>query len=98
MALGCISTLVQHRASMACPKRRACRAMPAQSSGVPAGKLLVTAGTDGAFVALRQSVETVIGLSDDDLIKNLRTVLVEGRMTPNVRNAQLSYAGDLIAP
>lgn len=74
--------------------------MPAivQSSGVPAGKLLLTASTDGAFVALRQSVNAVIGLADDDLLRNLRTVLVEGRMVADVRNPQLAYVGDLIAP
>jgi hypothetical protein len=74
--------------------------MPAivQSSGVPAGKLLMTAGTDGAFVALRQSVNAVIGLADDDLIRNLRTVLVEGRMVADVRNPQLAYVGDLVVP
>lgn len=74
--------------------------MPAilQSSGVPAGKLLVTASSDGAFVALRQSVEAVIGLADDDLLRNLRTMLVEGRMVAAVRNAQLAYIGDLVTP
>ncbi len=69
-----------------------------QSSGMPAGKVLVTAGTDGAFVALRQQIETQIGLDGDDFTKNLRTVLVEGRFAFGVRNAGLCYAGDLIAP
>lgn len=68
-----------------------------QSSGMPAGKVLVTAGTDGAFVALRQQIETQIGLDGDDFTKNLRTVLVEGRFAFGVRNAGLCYAGDLIA-
>ena len=68
-----------------------------QSSGMPAGKVLVTAGTDGAFVALRQQIETQIGLDADDFTKNLRTVLVEARIVPGVRNPALCYAGDLIA-
>lgn len=66
-----------------------------QSSGIPANKLLVTAGTDGAFVAFRQNIEALIGLDGNDLTLNLRTILVEGRMVPGVRNAQLSYAGTL---
>ena len=66
-----------------------------QSSGVPSGKVLVTASSDGAFVALRQQVEAMIGLDADDFTKNLRTVLVEGRFAFGVRNAGLSYAGDL---
>ncbi len=69
-----------------------------QSSGVPAGKLLVTAGSDGAFVAVRSEIVATIGLADDDFTRNLRTVLVEGRMVADVRNAQLAYIGDLIAP
>jgi hypothetical protein len=74
-------------------------AMPqiVQSSGVPSGKVLVTAGTDGAFVAVRQQIEALIGLDADDFTKNLRTVLVEARMVANVRNAELCYAGDLVA-
>lgn len=68
-----------------------------QSSGMPAGKVLVTAGTDGAFVALRQQIETQIGLDADDFSRNLRTCLVEGRFAFGVRNAGLCYAGDLIA-
>ncbi len=72
--------------------------MPAivQSSGIPSGKLLVTSATDGAFVAMRQSIEAAVGLDGDDFTKNLRTVLVEGRMVSHVRNAELSYAGDLV--
>lgn len=69
-----------------------------QSSGVPAGKLLVTAGTDGAFVAVRSEIVATIGLADDDFTRNLRTVLVEGRMVADVRNAQLAYIGDLVTP
>jgi hypothetical protein len=68
-----------------------------QSGGVPSGKLLVTASSDGAFVALRQSVEAAVGLDADDFTRNLRTILCEGRMVANVRNAQLAYAGDLVA-
>lgn len=67
-----------------------------QSSGIPAGKLLVTAGEGGAFTAVRQSIEAAIGLENDDFTKNLRTVLLEGRMVSHVRNAELSYAGDLV--
>jgi hypothetical protein len=39
----------------------------------------------------------MIGLDADDFTKNLRTVLVEARMVANVRNAELCYAGDLVA-
>ena len=66
-----------------------------QSSGVPAGKLLVTASTDGSFVAMRQTVESIIGLDGNDLTLNLRTIVCEGRMAFGVRNPALSYVGDL---
>jgi hypothetical protein len=68
-----------------------------QSGGVPSGKLLVTASSDGAFVALRQNVEAAVGLDGNDWTLNLRTALVEARMVANVRNAHLAYAGDLVA-
>ena len=67
-----------------------------QSSGIPSGKLLVTAGDDGAFTVVRQAIDVQIGLDADDFTKNLRTMLVEGRMTSDVRNPAFSYAGDLI--
>lgn len=67
------------------------------SSGVPAGKVIVTAGQDGAFTAVRQSVEASIGLDGNDYTKNLRTVLCEGRMVSAVRNAEFTHAGDLVA-
>lgn len=66
-----------------------------QSSGIPSGKVLVTAGTDGAFCAMRSSVVSAIGVDADDFTKNLRTVLVEGRMASGVRNPAFSIAGDL---
>ncbi len=72
--------------------------MPAivPSSGVPMGSVLVTAGTDGAFVALREQVSASIGLSGDDFVRNLRTVLAEARLAAGIRNAALAYVGDLV--
>jgi hypothetical protein len=67
-----------------------------QSSGIPAGKLLVTSATDGAFTAMRQSIEAMVGLDGGDFLTNMRSVLVEGRMVSHVRNAELSYAGNLV--
>jgi hypothetical protein len=66
-----------------------------QSSGVPEGSLLVTAGVDGAFSAIRQAVGTAVGLDGDDFTRNLRTVLLEGRMNFGVRDPGLAYAGAL---
>lgn len=66
-----------------------------QSSGVPAGSLLVTAGVDGAFAAIRQAIAAAVGLDGDDFTRNLRTVLLEGRMNFGVRDPALAYTGDL---
>lgn len=67
-----------------------------QSSGIPAGKVLVTAGTGGAFTAVRQELVAAVGLEGEDFIRNLRTVLLEGRMVSDVRDPMLSYVGDLV--
>lgn len=66
-----------------------------QSSGVPQGQVLVTASTDGAFTAMRQSVTATVGVINDDLIRNLRTMLLEGRMAADVRNPAFAYIGAL---
>lgn len=67
-----------------------------QSTGVPAGKVVVSSGTDGAFVAMRESIGVAVGLSDDDFLRNLRSVLAEGRMAVGVRRPDYVYVGDLV--
>jgi HK97 family phage major capsid protein len=63
---------------------------------IAAEKILAFAPTTGAEWADRESVNVVIGTKDDDMIRNLRTVLCEARGTTIVRNPKHVAFGNVV--
>lgn len=69
-----------------------------QSAAVPAGQFLANANDgSGAAVAIRQEVAVMVGLQNDNLTRNLRTVLAEGRMVGLVRAPARVLVGPLVS-
>lgn len=66
-----------------------------ESASVASGSILgLDVSGRAAQYADRESIGAVIGLSDDDLVRNLRTLLVECRGATLVRDPNLIYFGD----
>lgn len=69
-----------------------------ESASVASGKLLgFDAGGNGPLIGDRASVTASLGLSDDDFIRNLRTMLVEARAVCVVRDPTKVVYGNTAA-